>query len=62
VARANYRLLPATNEDLWFSERDDWGQLHLYDLATGALKRQVTTGVGNLTSVLRIDERARRQD
>jgi len=55
----NWRLLPSSNEVLWFSERDDWGQLYLYDLTTGALKRQVTTGVGNVTSVVRIDERAR---
>ena len=55
----NWRLLPTTNEVLWFSERDDWGQLYLYDLTTGALKRQLTTGVGNVTSVVRIDERAR---
>lgn len=55
----NWRLLPATNEVLWFSERDDWGQLYLYDLATGALKRQVTTGIGNVSSIVRIDEKAR---
>jgi dipeptidyl aminopeptidase/acylaminoacyl peptidase len=56
----NWRVLPASNEVLWFSERDDWGQLYLYDLTTGALKRQVTTGTGNVLSVMRVDERARR--
>ena len=55
----NWRVLPASNEVLWFSERDDWGQVYLYDLGTGALKRQVTTGVGNLMSIARIDEGTR---
>lgn len=55
----NWRVLPASNEVLWFSERDDWGQLYLYDLTTGALKRQVTTGTGNVVSVSRLDEKSR---
>ena len=28
----NWHYLPASNEVLWFSERDNWGQLYLYDL------------------------------
>ncbi len=55
----NWRILPASNEVLWFSARDDWGQLYLYDLSTGALKSQVTSGVGNVISVLHIDEKSR---
>lgn len=55
----NWRVLPASNEVLWFSERDDWGQLYLYDLTTGQLKRQVTTGVGNVVSIARLDEKSR---
>jgi hypothetical protein len=31
----NWRYLPTSNEVLWFSERNDWGNLYLYDLATG---------------------------
>lgn len=53
----NWRVLPASNEVVWFSERDDWGQLYLYDLATGALKSSITTGAGNVSSILRIDEK-----
>ena len=30
--RVNWRYLPASNEVIWFSERDNWGQLYLYDL------------------------------
>ena len=55
----NWRVLPATNEVIWFSERDDWGQLYLYDLTTGALKSKITTGDGPLLSVERVDEKAR---
>jgi dipeptidyl aminopeptidase/acylaminoacyl peptidase len=57
--RVNWHVLPASNEVIWFSERDDWGQLYLYDLTTGKLVRQITSGVGNVTQLLRIDEKAR---
>ncbi|HEX5475038.1 MAG TPA: DPP IV N-terminal domain-containing protein [Vicinamibacterales bacterium] len=55
----NWRYLPASNEILWFSERDNWGQLYLYDLQTGKLKNQITHGDGNVTQVLRVDEKNR---
>ena len=57
--RVNWRYLPATNEVIWFSERDNWGQLYLYDLQTGKLKRQITSGEGNVTQLVRIDEKRR---
>jgi dipeptidyl aminopeptidase/acylaminoacyl peptidase len=53
--RVNWRYLPASNEVIWFSERDNWGQLYLYDLQTGKLKRQITTGDGNVTQLLHVD-------
>ena len=40
---------------IWFSERDNWGQLYLYDLQTGKLKHPITTGDGNVTQLLRVD-------
>lgn len=55
--RVNWHVLPASNEVIWFSERDNWGQLYLYDLATGKLKHQITTGEGNVTQLLRVDEK-----
>ena len=57
--RVNWRTLPRSNEVLWFSERDGWGQIYLYDLTTGALKNQITRGEGNVTEVLHVDEKAR---
>jgi len=55
----NWRCLPASNEIIWFSERDNWGQLYLYDLATGKVKSQITTGEGNVTQLLHVDEKNR---
>jgi dipeptidyl-peptidase-4 len=55
----NWRVLPASNEVIWFSERDDWGQLYLYDLATGRLKNKITTGEGNVDQLLRVDDKGR---
>jgi dipeptidyl aminopeptidase/acylaminoacyl peptidase len=57
--KVNWHYLPASNEILWFSERDNWGNLYLYDLSTGKLKNQITHGDGNVTQVLRVDEKNR---
>ena len=57
--KVNWKYLPKSNEVLWFSERDNWGQLYLYDLTTGQLKNQITKGDGNVTQVLRVDAKAR---
>jgi dipeptidyl aminopeptidase/acylaminoacyl peptidase len=54
--RINWRYLPASHEVIWFSERDNWGQLYLYDLDTGKLKHQITSGEGNVTQLLHVDE------
>ena len=57
--RVNWRVLFGSNEVIWFSQRDNWGQLYLYDLGTGKLKHQITSGEGNVTQLLRIDEKNR---
>ena len=57
--KVNWHYLPKSNEILWFSERDNWGNLYLYDLTTGKLKNQITHGDGNVTQVLRVDEENR---
>ncbi|HTH52710.1 MAG TPA: DPP IV N-terminal domain-containing protein [Edaphobacter sp.] len=48
----NWQYLWGTDEVLWFSERDGWGQMYLYDGKTGKLKNQITHGEGNVTQVL----------
>ena len=51
----NWRYFPAANEAIWYSERDDWGHLYLYDLATGQPKNQITKGNFVVTRVLKVD-------
>jgi dipeptidyl aminopeptidase/acylaminoacyl peptidase len=57
--RVNWRYLPGSNEVVWFSERDDWGHLYLHDLKTGREKLQITKGGGNVSQLLRVDEKNR---
>lgn len=59
LGTSNWRVLPASNEVLWWSQRDDWGHLYLYDLRTGELKRQITSGSWNVARLLRADESSR---
>ena len=55
----NWKYLPKSGEFIWFSEKDDWGHLYLYDLATGKLKNQITKGDWNVTRIVRVDEKNR---
>jgi dipeptidyl-peptidase 4 len=55
----NWRFLPASNEFIWYSERSNWGHLYLYDLTSGKVKNQITSGDFVVTELLRVDERAR---
>jgi len=55
IDHVNWKYLWATDEVLWFSERDGWGQMYLYDGRTGRLKNQITHGEGNVAQVLMID-------
>jgi dipeptidyl aminopeptidase/acylaminoacyl peptidase len=59
TGRVNWRYLPSSNEFIWFSERDNWGHLYLYDFGTGTLKNRITSGEGNVTQVLSVNEKAR---
>jgi len=55
----NWRYLPKTKEIIWFSERDDWGHLYLYDAATGKVKNQITKGNWVVIRLVRVDEKNR---
>jgi dipeptidyl aminopeptidase/acylaminoacyl peptidase len=55
----NWRYLAKTNEIIWYSERDNWGQLYLYDAKTGKLKNQITKGDWMITKLLKVDEKKR---
>jgi dipeptidyl-peptidase 4 len=56
---SNWRYLSASHEVIWFSERDNWGHLYLYDAANGRLKNQITKGDWVVSDVLRVDEKNR---
>ena len=60
ASRPNVRVLGGGDEVLWWSERDGWGHLYLYDGRTGELKRQVTSGPWLVGQVMHVDEAARR--
>ncbi|RYG03320.1 MAG: S9 family peptidase, partial [Chitinophagaceae bacterium] len=55
----NWRYLPKTKEILWYSERDNWGHMYLYDAGTGKLKNQITKGEWLVSRVLKVDEKTR---
>ncbi len=52
--------LPGTGEVVWYSERDGRGHLYLYDLESGEVTRQLTSGAWQVREVLHVDE-ARRE-
>jgi dipeptidyl aminopeptidase/acylaminoacyl peptidase len=54
-----WRALPKSNELIWWSQRDNWLQLYLYDLTTGKLKNKITTDTGNVDEIIRVDEKTR---
>ncbi len=58
-SRIQCQVLWATNEFLWYSERDNWGHIYLYDLVNGKLKNQVTTGEGPVMQLARLDGKSR---
>ncbi|MEH6379419.1 DPP IV N-terminal domain-containing protein [Streptomyces sp. KLMMK] len=47
------------DEVLLYSQRDGWGHLYRYDLRTGALLGQVTSGPWTVRQILRVDEAER---
>ena len=58
-SQSGWRYLSASEEILWFSQRDNWGNLFLYDARTGALERKVTEGDWNALDLREVDEEAR---
>jgi dipeptidyl-peptidase-4 len=59
AGRVNWHVMPETNELIWFSERSGWGHLYLYDLTTGKVKNQITTGDWAVSQIMRVDEKNR---
>jgi dipeptidyl aminopeptidase/acylaminoacyl peptidase len=55
----DWRFLPKTNEIIWYSERDNWGHLYLYDATTGQVKNQITKGEWVVSRLYKVDEKKR---
>jgi len=60
IGTPNVRTLAGSNEVIWFSERDGWGHLYLYDASTGALKNRITEGEWLVRDIVHVDEQHRR--
>src|SRR4029077_18288003 len=56
--RVQWQILWDSNEVLWYSQRDGYAQLYLYDLE-GKPKNKVTSGDGMVTRVVRVDHKTR---
>jgi dipeptidyl aminopeptidase/acylaminoacyl peptidase len=55
----NVQLVGNGAEVIWYSERDGWGHLYLFDTATGRLKTRVTKGPWLVRDVISVDARRR---
>ncbi|MDH5590926.1 MAG: prolyl oligopeptidase family serine peptidase, partial [Gemmatimonadota bacterium] len=55
----NWRVVGDNREVVWWSERDGWGHLYLYDVATGSLKNRITEGAWLVVDVLHVDPERR---
>jgi dipeptidyl aminopeptidase/acylaminoacyl peptidase len=59
-AAPNVCTLARSNEIIWYSERDGWGHLYLYDATTGALLNRITRGEWLVREIVHVDEVERR--
>lgn len=55
----NWHYLEASDEVIWYSERDNWGHLYLYDAQNGQLKHQITKGNFVVTRLKHIDKKSK---
>lgn len=60
LAAPNVRTLPQTEEVIWYSERDGWGHLYLFDSASGQLKNRITAGEWVVRDIVHVDGERRR--
>lgn len=56
----NIRTLASTDEVIWYSERDGWGHLYLYDAGAAVAKTQITRGQWQVRDIVHVDETRRR--
>lgn len=52
------QVLDGGRQVLWYSQRDGWGHLYLFDAGTGDLLTQVTSGPWAVQEILHVDQEA----
>ena len=52
----NWRLIHGNRDVVWFSERDGWGHLYLFDARTGDMRSRITSGAWSVIDIERIDD------
>ncbi|MCA9738707.1 MAG: DPP IV N-terminal domain-containing protein [Gemmatimonadetes bacterium] len=52
----NWKVIRNDSEVVWWSERDGWGHLYRFDVATGALLNRITEGPWMVLDLLSVDE------
>ncbi|HEY2432271.1 MAG TPA: DPP IV N-terminal domain-containing protein [Vicinamibacterales bacterium] len=57
--RVQWQILWDSKEVVWYSQRDGTANMYLYDLDSGKVKNQITSGLGPITRVNRIDHDTR---
>lgn len=59
VRSENWKVLFDSNEFIWYSEKDNWGHIYLYDLNSKKLKNRITSGNWLVRKVMHIDNEKR---
>ncbi len=54
--KPNVSVVNQGKDVIWYSERDGWGHLYLYDCETGEMKNQITSGEWVVHDIILIDE------
>jgi dipeptidyl aminopeptidase/acylaminoacyl peptidase len=58
-AAINIRVINGGREVVWYSHRDGWPHLYLYDGQRGELLRQLTSGPFSVSEIVHVDEAGR---
>lgn len=59
LQRPIVHVLDGGREALWYSQRDGWGHLYLYDAESGQLSAKITKGRFTVQDILYVDDAAR---
>ncbi|MEX2528254.1 MAG: DPP IV N-terminal domain-containing protein [Gemmatimonadota bacterium] len=54
----NWRVIRGDTEVIWFSQRDGWGHLYRYDVASGEMLNRITAGPWVVMDIVHVDDAA----